>query len=254
MNRRFDIDGQFYVTYGWMRSRLGLKGSMLELYALVYGYHVRGMEFTGSLEYLREWTGLSRVAIIDSMKKLTDGDFFKKETIFVSNQKCCKYSINEDKLRNLTMEVKNVDYGSKESLPNNIEYNITNSYNNSEMKNLIERQELFRQMVDGYDGQYNREILNTFYNYWSEPTQNGEKMRFELQETWEVGRRLESWYSRENKYKKNNFKSDGDTIKPYYYNGTTNKQSFTARETENERRIREEREAIIAELGGAYEW
>ena len=68
MNKKFDIDGQFYVTYGWMRSKLGLKGSMLELYALVYGYHVRGMEFTGSLEYLREWTGLSRVAIIDSMK------------------------------------------------------------------------------------------------------------------------------------------------------------------------------------------
>ena len=250
MNKKFDIVSQHYVVYGWMRQGLGLKGSMLELYALVYGYNASGREFTASLEYMCEWTGLSRVAVMDSMKKLTEGEFLEKETIFVSNQKCCRYSINEDKLKNLTMVVKKVDYGSKESLPNKIIYNITNSHNNSEMKNLIERQELFRQMVDDYDGQYGREMLDAFYNYWSEPTQNGEKMRFELQETWEVGRRLESWHSRDSKYKQNkNFRSEGNTIKPYYYNGTTNKQNFAARETENERRIREEKERIVAKYG-----
>ena len=47
--------------------------------------------------------------------------------------------------------------------------------------------------LDSYGGKYPEDMITKFYKYWSEPDQSNTKMRFELQSTWEVGRRLELW-------------------------------------------------------------
>lgn len=40
---------------------------------------------------------------------------------------------------------------------------------------------------------YGNQMLQDFYKYWSEPNPSNTKMRFELQKTWDVNRRLARW-------------------------------------------------------------
>lgn len=40
---------------------------------------------------------------------------------------------------------------------------------------------------------YGQQMLKDFYEYWSEPNTSHTKMRFELQKTWDVNRRLARW-------------------------------------------------------------
>jgi hypothetical protein len=43
--------------------------------------------------------------------------------------------------------------------------------------------------------EYDNAMLQEFYDYWSEPTPGGKKMRFELEKTWDIKRRLNRWYN-----------------------------------------------------------
>ena len=51
-------DGNYYTVYGWMINRLKLKGTTLQLYAVIYGFSENGEnECSGSLAYLAETSG-----------------------------------------------------------------------------------------------------------------------------------------------------------------------------------------------------
>lgn len=59
----------------------------------------------------------------------------------------------------------------------------------------------FRTTLDEYiDNPYTKDMIEAFYNYWSEPTPSGKKMKFELEKTWDVSRRLRTWKRNESKY------------------------------------------------------
>jgi hypothetical protein len=40
---------------------------------------------------------------------------------------------------------------------------------------------------------YPKDLREAFISYWSEPNKSGSKMRFELEKTWDTGRRLGTW-------------------------------------------------------------
>lgn len=44
-----------------------------------------------------------------------------------------------------------------------------------------------------YSLNYPFQILKEFYDYWSEKNKSGTKMRWELEKTWDLGRRLARW-------------------------------------------------------------
>ena len=66
------------------------------------------------------------------------------------------------------------------------------------------REQLLTDMRE-YANIYSSEMLNAFYQYWSEPNQKNTKMRFELEKTWLLSSRLATWEKRENTYKKNSY-------------------------------------------------
>jgi len=71
----------------------------------------------------------------------------------------------------------------------NVNVNVT-------VKNNIDTRKLkFSESLKPYLGVYGKEMLNDFYLYWTEPTNNGQKFRRELQKTWDVARRLKTWSS-----------------------------------------------------------
>ena len=65
--------------------------------------------------------------------------------------------------------------------------------------NKIEaRSQIFKDSLLDFKNKYQVNMLKEFYNYWTEPNQSKSKMRFELEKTWSLDRRLETWAKREN--------------------------------------------------------
>ena len=65
--------------------------------------------------------------------------------------------------------------------------------NVSRSLSLKERQKMFYNELIPYVGKYTSVLLRSFFDYWSEPSQNGSKMRRELEKTWDTGKRLARW-------------------------------------------------------------
>ena len=76
---------------------------------------------------------------------------------------------------------------------------------------LNERKLKFAETLKEFSSIYPREMLKEFYEYWSEPNQSGTKFRKEMQNTWDLGRRLKTWANNNNKFKHN---QNGTTTQP----------------------------------------
>ncbi len=70
------------------------------------------------------------------------------------------------------------------------------------MENEIEKRKLeFINEVSCHIG-FSEEIKKDFCNYWTENSKNGNKMRFEKQDVFDIPRRLTTWKNNEIKFKK----------------------------------------------------
>ena len=49
---------------------------------------------------------------------------------------------------------------------------------------------------------YSEDMINNFISYWTEPNKSNTKMRFEMQRTFEIGRRLANWEKNSKNFKK----------------------------------------------------
>lgn len=81
--------------------------------------------------------------------------------------------------------------------------------NNSTKKNdaltaTLSRKELFYSSLIPFVGKYSKEMIRDFFDYWSEMNRSCTKMRFEQQPTWEVGKRLATWASKDNQFSEKN--------------------------------------------------
>ena len=65
------------------------------------------------------------------------------------------------------------------------------------------RKEAFIEELRRFTSIYPPDMLNEFYQYWTEPNRTFTKMRFEMQKTWSLDGRLRTW-SRNYKKKNNN--------------------------------------------------
>lgn len=66
---------------------------------------------------------------------------------------------------------------------------------------LEERKKEFYDSLRPYVGKYPKEMIRKFFDYWSELNKSRTKMRYEMEKTWEVGKRLATWASREPTFK-----------------------------------------------------
>jgi hypothetical protein len=62
-------------------------------------------------------------------------------------------------------------------------------------KDMNERAKAFYLKVAEHVGEYDKDMLRAFYNYWTEHNVDGKKMRFEMQKVFHIGRRLATWAS-----------------------------------------------------------
>jgi uncharacterized protein YdaU (DUF1376 family) len=64
-------------------------------------------------------------------------------------------------------------------------------------KNIIKREVKFKSEVFEFTEKYSDVMLNKFVSYWTEKNKSGTKMRYELEKTFEITRRLATWASRD---------------------------------------------------------
>lgn len=115
-----------YITIlGWMVSDLKLRGNALLTYAIIYGFSQNGDDsYTGSRQYLAEWTNSTVQNVSRCLKKLLeDGLIIKKENV-INGVKFCEYKAVVPEL----LPVTKCSGGSNKTFPNNIEYNTSNIY------------------------------------------------------------------------------------------------------------------------------
>lgn len=117
-------DENFYSVCGWMIKRLQLKGTELQVYAIIYGFSQNGeSKFTGGLQYLCDFTLSSKPTVIKALKGLVDKGYIIKAEKVVNGIKFNEYSAD-------LLVVKKLNSGGKETLPNNKIYN-KELYNNN---------------------------------------------------------------------------------------------------------------------------
>ena len=142
-------DDNYYQVSGWMVKRLGLKGTELQLYAIIYGFSQDGeSKFTGSLQYLCDFTLSSKPTVIKALKGLVDKGYIIKAEKVVNGIKFNEYSadllvvkkLNSGGKETLPEVVKKLNSGGKETLPNNKVYNKdlnNNNINNKEQSETV---------------------------------------------------------------------------------------------------------------------
>jgi hypothetical protein len=118
-------------------------------------------------------------------------------------------------VRNEVSDIQNtqskVKEKNKETTPNGVAKNENLSLAQIQ-ESLDKRQRVFGESLVSYVQIYGKNIIRAFYDYWTEPNKSKTKMRFELERTWDVKRRLNTWISRENNGKNwgNNTKAEAN--------------------------------------------
>lgn len=67
---------------------------------------------------------------------------------------------------------------------------------------IDDRKLKFARTLDIYLSKYGKDFLNDFYKYWTEPNKSNTKFKQELQKTWSLERRLETWAKNETNFNK----------------------------------------------------
>lgn len=114
-----------YITLqGWMLTDLGLKGNELILYACIYGFsQAEDQVFTGSLQYLADWTNSTKQGVMKCLKSLVEKGYIIKAEKLINGVKFCEYHAT---LFNGGMQQSCMGYATKlhggmqQSLPNNL--------------------------------------------------------------------------------------------------------------------------------------
>ena len=146
-------DENYIHIPGWAVTRLGLKGNELLVYSIIYGFSQDGeTRFTGSLQYLADWTNSTKQGCIKCLKELVKNGHIKKYEKIVNGVKFCEYQGVKPRFMVLNKVDRGIKQsltgGIKQSLPNNIDIdNIDNNIDNKgdgdkENKNSNESQEM----------------------------------------------------------------------------------------------------------------
>lgn len=85
-------DDNFFLVSGWMLNRLNLKGVALQVFSIIYGFSQDGEgSFTGSLQYLCDFTNASKNTVLKALKELTDKGYVKKTENTINGVRFCTY-------------------------------------------------------------------------------------------------------------------------------------------------------------------
>ena len=134
------LDNNYFQITGWMLNRLKLKGTALNVYAIIYGFSQDGeSSFNGSRQYLCDFTGATKPTIDKALAELQAMDLIIKTSKKINDIIHNEYKANLEALRDFTTSKETLppsketlQGGSKETLPHNKD--INNKEDNKSIK------------------------------------------------------------------------------------------------------------------------
>lgn len=147
------------------------------------------------------WNFMEQIGLISS----NNGETFNKQLLNYSEKYQIKKEKNREKVsewRKRQQDTENVtSYVPTCNLPK-----VKESKGNiNKEEELKARSLVFKNQVLEFQNKFPAiPTLKEFFEYWSEPNKSKTKMRFELQQTWDISRRLNTWVNRENNFTKKN--------------------------------------------------
>ena len=87
------VGSENYITIqGFMVTDLKLKGNELLIYACIYGFsQTENQLFTGSLQYLADWTNSTKQGVSKCLKSLVEKGLIAKNDRIINGVKFCEY-------------------------------------------------------------------------------------------------------------------------------------------------------------------
>lgn len=167
---RIKNDNYFQVS-GWMINELGLKGNELLVYAIIYGFSQdEATEFTGSTNYLAEFTNVSKSTVMRSLENLVKKGYVLKNPLEINGVKFNRYKIARGGVKmirgwcqNDTGVVSKCNGGSVKMTPNNNIYNnINNNIYIKEEESTQEELILFLPLKDGSSFPITQKDINNY--------------------------------------------------------------------------------------------
>ena len=195
----------FIIVNKKLATRVGLKEAILladliskEQY-FIDNNTINNGWFFNTAKNIEKDTTLSRHKQSLAIKKLVKKGFIKTKLMGVPAT--LHFKIIENKILNFLntsiKENRKLDIKEVKTNKNNL-IKITNK------KNMNIRQEDFEKSVkkstNGYG--YDIDLLDEFISYWTEPNKSGTKMKFEMESTFDIKRRLTRWAKNDKNWNK----------------------------------------------------
>jgi uncharacterized phage protein (TIGR02220 family) len=157
------IRENYISLQGWMIIDLQLKGNELIIYACIYGFsQAENQVFSGSLQYLADWTNTTKQSVVNCLKSLTEKGYIVKTDKIINGVKFCEYYAKD-----LNEVYKNFEYPMQKSLTGGIQKSLTNNIDSNNLLNNI------KDII-----YYLNSKIGSKYSYKSKKTQDCIKARF----------------------------------------------------------------------------
>lgn len=140
-------DENYICIQGWMINKLNLKGNELLVYAIIYGFSQdEESRFTGSLQYLADWTNSSKQGVMKNLKSLADKGYIEKTDRMINGVKFCEYYATK-----FNGVLNKVEWGIKHSLIGGIKHSLPNNIDIDNKNNNIDNNiDICKNVIDLY--------------------------------------------------------------------------------------------------------
>jgi hypothetical protein len=166
-----------------------LRPNVKLLYAEITALCNMNKQCFASNRYFSELYGKSKGAISGWISELVRYGYISSEYTYKSGTKEIEYRYIKILKGGI---IENDNTLLKKTIKNN-----TTSINNTS-NNISIRELKFINDVSLFD--YDKNILDSFTDYWTEPNKSNTKMKFELQQTWSTNLRLKNWAKNQKKW------------------------------------------------------
>jgi hypothetical protein len=164
----------------------------------------KGILFNHLLEYVNDKNPILEDRLVLTAWKPIElqlkRDLVKFEEVRVKRSEAGKKSAELKAQQNLT---NSTHVESVEQTSTNSTDNVNDNDNDNVINNKIESRKLkFADTLKPFLETYGKEMIRKFYDYWTEPNKSNTKFKMELEKTWSLERRLETWATREKDFTK----------------------------------------------------
>ena len=176
-------ENTYIAIQAFMVNDLQLKGNELLIYAIIYGFSQDGEgEFTGSLQYLADWTQSTKQGVMKSLQSLCEKQLILKNVEYKNNIRFCTYKssmvlnkVEQSSKQSLMGYETKFNGGIKQSLPNNINDKIDNNITDNILckkhetkKENPDYKKVIEQYFNNYKKLYEQKRVNTEKPYFTQ--------------------------------------------------------------------------------------